>query len=165
MSILTPAMFVGKFAISKAFNDGNSKIQEYIDYYETYYLNNLFGASLCALFLEGYEDEDIYTVLYDAFAYDSDSCNEVIMSEGVLIMLKCFVFAHYIRQDLGTSTSNGHIMIEPEAGQKISDNYNISMQIYNQGIDSYQAIQKKIKDNKVDYPEYKGVKKQTTYYL
>jgi hypothetical protein len=163
MSILTPSAFVGKFAISKAFNDGSSKIQEYIDYYETYYLNHLFGAELCTLFLTGYEDEEIYTVLYDPFALDS--CKGVVISEGVFIMLKCLIFAHYIRQDLGTSTANGHINIAPEGGQAPSDNSNIAFGVYNEGIETYRAIQVKIKENKEDYPEFKGVDKQTTFYI
>ena len=163
MSILAPSDFTGKFAISKAFNDGNSKIQEYIDHYEKIYLNDLFGAELCKLFIAGYVSTLIYTKLFDPF--EEDICNDVVISEGVEIMLKCFIYAHYQREDLGVSTSTGNVIMNPEGGQKQSDNYNVSFTPYNQGIKTYRAIQAFINDNKKDYPSFNGKDKQTTWYI
>ncbi len=157
-------MFIGKFAIARAFNDGNEKLQEYITHYETIYLNELFGAELCALFLAGYEDDEIYTVLFDPFVYDSP-CAGVTISEGIEIMLKGFILAHYSREDLGTSTAQGKIMLSTEGGEKINDNYDFVYTIYNQAIKTYDAIIQKIKDNRTDYPEFKGKTKETAYFI
>ena len=164
MSILTPSMFVGKFAISKAYGDGNSKLQEYIDHYETKYLNELFGAELCTLFLAGYSSVEIYEVLFDAFAYDSP-CKGVVISEGIETMLKGFILAHYSREDLGTSTAQGKIMLSTEGGEKISDNYDFVFTVYNQAITTYNAIIQRIKDNSTDYPEFKGKAKELSYFI
>lgn len=165
MSILAPSSFTGRYAISKAFNDGSSKIQEYIDHYETLYLNRLFGAELCTLFLAGYETVEVYTVLFDPFAYDSGNLREVVISTGVVEMLKGLIFAHYTRQDLGTATSGGHIMLEQEGGSKISDSYEVTFGPYNDGVETYTAIQQRVKDFIEDYPEFKGQSLEMAYYF
>ena len=164
--ILSPSAFTGKFALTKSFNEGGSKIQEYIEYYEPYYLNRIFGATLYVLFLEGIDaEEEIYTVLYEPFAYDSAILREPVTSEGIEIMLKCLVYAHYIREDLGVATSNGKVILKPEGGENMNDNFDSTFPVYNEGIFNYQAIQQFIRDNRTDYPEFKGVEMQSTWYI
>lgn len=164
--ITTPQVFEGKFAITRSFSEGGNKIQEYIDYYEPYYMNNLFGAALCVLFLEGIEaEEEKYVVLYDAFAYDSDTLREPVTSEGVEVMLKCLIYAHYMREDLGVATSNGKVILKPEGGENASDAFDSSFAFYNEGILTYQAIQQYMKDYREDYPEFKGTERQTSWYI
>lgn len=164
--ITTPQVFIGKYAITRSFNEGGSKIQQYIDYYEPYYMNNLLGAALYVLFQEGIDaEEEKYVVLLNAFAYDSQSLREPVVSEGIAEMLKCLIYAHYLREDLGVATSNGKVILKPEGGENASDNFDSSFAIYNEGIRTYQAIQRFIYDHREDYPEFKGTEKQTSWYI
>ena len=164
MALIQTTDFVDRFAIAIPFN-GGAKLQQYIDYYENKYITELLGYELSQLFLEGYEDEEIYTKLYDPFGYDSDVLRKPVISQGVVHMLKCMIYAHYYRQDLGTATSLGKVKMQPEGGQMESDNYTNSFVFYNEGIKTYDAIQQYIKENKTDYEQFKGVRKTMSWFI
>lgn len=161
MSYITPDNFVGKFTIAQGFKDEGSKIQEYIDYYQNYYLVKLLGADLYVLFQEGViAGDEIYTKLYDAFNFDSDVyANKAFTSEGVELMLTCFVYAHYRKQDLGVATTGGQVKLVPEGGKLAEDDYADYFSIYNQGVKTYKTIRQWILENLSDYPDFNGVPK------
>lgn len=157
--MITPDLFTGKYAISTPFN-GADKLQQYIDFYEPFYMNHLLGAALYVLYLADEEDE-IYTVLTEVFTYDSEYCQAVVFSEGLVNMLLSFITAHYYAEDLGTATANGKIVMEAEGGKNTYANF----PMYNDGIRTYRAIQTYIKDNRADYPTFKGHDMQTAWHI
>lgn len=165
MSYISPAVFTYKWAIANPF-DGGNKLQQYIDHYEERYLIDLLGAELYTLFVAGYEDEEeIYVKLYDPFAFDSEHLKKPFISEGIEVMLKNLIYAHYQQEDLGIATGAGKIDLDPEGGRRSTDNESNTFAYYNQGINTYKAIQQYIKENELDYPEFKGVEKQLTWYF
>jgi len=80
-------------------------------------------------------------------------------------MLKCLIYAHYWNEDLALPTANGKVKIQPEAGELQNDNYSNSISFYNEGIQTYKAIQLYIEENKSDYPTFKGVKRGLTWFF
>jgi len=131
-------------------------------------MNELLGADLYVLFTAGILATDpIYEALRDAFAYDdtNSGANKVVVSQGVIFMLKCVIYAHYQRQDLGLETSAGHINPDVEGGKLTNDNRTGDFSMYNEGIKTYKAIQCYINDNDSDYPDFNGIKKGTTWLI
>ena len=122
MSFLVPSDFTGRFAIAQAYNGDTAKLQSYIDTYEVQYLTQLLGAELYDLFIEGFNnDEEIYVKLFDAFSFDSEREGRPLISQGMLEMLKGFVYTHYINGDLETTTTTGNVILEAEGGKKVTD--------------------------------------------
>lgn len=170
MALVTTSDFTGAWAISKSFNRDNTTLQTYIDYYENKYMNELFGADLYVLFTAGIAGSDpIYEALRDAFAFDDegryDQGKRVVISEGVVFMLKCLIYVHYQRQDLGVETSLGKITPEVEGGELQRDNRTGDFANYNRGIKTYKAIQRYIEVNSEDYPDFNGIEKGYTWLI
>ena len=170
---VTVDSFVGRYQIPQPFN-GDVTLQEYIDHYSNYYFNNLFGAELYQEYLTGIGTSDpIYTKLRDPFAediqlyddIDERFCNQVLISEGVDKMLICLIYAHYQREDLPTPTAGGNITINPSGGELENDDRTNVFNIYNQGINTYQAIQQYIVENRTDYPNFKGEYRGKTWLI
>lgn len=161
-SIVAPSDFTGKFALSIAFNDGTTKIQEYIDVYEQKYMNELLGAACFVDFTTNITNPE-YDFILEPFAVDSS--RGLIISEGLVTMLKYLIYSHYLAEDLGVSTSIGKITPAVEGGemQKIEDSNIITF--YNQGLKTYRAIRKYILSNKSDYPLFKGIERQLNWFI
>ena len=164
MALVTTSDFVGKWAISKSFNQDNTTLQTYIDTYENKYMSELLGADLYVLFTAGIAATNpIYEALRDAFNLDIDGSyskgNRVVISQGVIFMLKCVIYAHYQRQDLGISTSLGHVNADVEGGKPTNDNKTAVFSMYNEGIKTYKAIQCYINENISDYEDFNGIEK------
>lgn len=166
MSFLTPDDFTGEFAIAQGFADDGAKLQAYIDHYELEYLLKLLGAELYDLFIAAMaapSPDPIYEKLYDAFYFDSDTHNKPYNSEGVELMLKCFIYGHYRKQDLGIATTAGHIDVSPEAGSLSNDDRTNVFAIYNRGARTAKAIRQYIVENLDTYPAYRGIKIATSW--
>lgn len=155
MSFLQPADFTGSFAITTAF-DNPEKLQEYIDFFETKYLNELLGAELYVLFLAGFESDEIYEKLYAPFSFDSEKEGRPLTSYGMLDMLKRFIYAHYCNGDRITPTSAGAVFLDTEAATKVKNAANY-YDVFNAGVVTYKTIRAYILENRADYPEFKGV--------
>lgn len=160
--MITPSNFMGKWAIAIPY--GDNKLQTYIDVYVSLYMAKLFGA---AMYQEWDDDNDLFPELIEPFVYQPENgCSDkILISQGVVSMLKSFVFAHYKAEDLGTSTSTGTVKLQPEGGQLVNDDYTARFHLYNEAVKSFRAIQGKIKDNIEDYPTYKGIDVQTTWLI
>ena len=166
MSYLTPTDFeAGEFSIAQGFQDDGAKLQEYIDHYETQYMNRLLGAALFTLFeADGNPPANpAYLKIFDPLAFDSEMLCKPMTSEGVLIMLKCFIYAHYRKQDLGVPTTAGQVEIQPEGGQLAKDEYADYYSKVNRGVRSAKAIRQWICENMDDFEEYKGVEFKTVW--
>lgn len=165
MALISVSDFTGRFKIPTPFN-GSDKLQAYIDYYEPKYLNELFGAELYTLFEAGITAEDeIYEKLRDAFAFDSEIDGKPVISFGLTHMLKCLVYSHFYSQDLTIPTSVGKVEIVPEAGNLQNDNRNENYAYYNEGIQTYKAVQRYIEENISTYPTFKGVERGLTWFF
>lgn len=162
MSFLTPSDFTGIFKIAQGFSDEGAKLQEYIDYYEQYYLVKLLGADLYTEFLAGYPGDPVYEKLYDPFIMDATDGRPYV-SEGVEVMLKCFIYSHYRKQDLGTPTTAGQLKLTPEGGTHAADEWADYFHTYNRGVKTAKTLRQWIIENREDYPAYKGVKLLTTW--
>ena len=167
--IITPNDFVGTWAITQGYSD--NKLQQYIDYYSTYYLASLLGLDLFNEFANNLDNPPLTPELQkinDAFVYQLEyNCgiNGIIKSEGIKNMLLCLVYAHYQKEDLGTATSGGKIKLHSEGGELQTDSYSNTYAIYNRGIKTYRAIQKYITNNIDNYEGYEGIDKQTSWLI
>lgn len=166
--IVATSDFVDKWTISIGF--GSGKLQEYIDEYEPLILAELLGADFADEVQTQFNDNTLTPEnqsLFDKLYFNADvyGVNKIFVSEGIKIMLKDLIYAHYQVGDLGTPTSQGKIKMKTEGGELVNDDYTDRFNFYNSGVKTYKAIQKYIEENEDDYPLYKGVKKLTTWLI
>lgn len=166
---LTSSDFVGKYKLAK---DSYSKkdIDAYIEKYEEYYLMDLLGCDLYEAFKADLNDDDSpkpqsnrFRKIFYYFC-EEDSCGMMYRSEGILEMLKGYVYYHYLIDQKYKNTIVGTVVNEtsfsrevPIAQSTIEDRYNIAT-------DVYIAIQMYIMDHPEDYPEFKGIKKRKSFF-
>ncbi len=170
MSLLniTPSDFgKGKFELHSGMYE-TQKIQQYIDKYEKRYLVQLLGSDLYNLFaadvVAGVPVDPIYLDLFNAFEYDDTLC-DIVISEGMLEMLKGFVYFEYSKDLTNQMTVNGNVGPSGQNSVRIST---INQQIYtryNEAVRTFKSIQRYICDNQSTYLEYNGVKKRFVYWI
>ena len=156
MSILIPSNFTGnEYAIPK---DCFTSLQPYIDKYERYYLTRLLGAELYNLFIADLTalpspqvpQDAIYLSLFNEFSIDDNEC--IYISEGMIEMLKQFVYFHFMRDMSNHKKIAGVYRTNIETGTNLGYNgYNL-VESYNQGVTNYKNIQWFICENDGDYP-------------
>lgn len=138
-------------------------LDEYIDRVESEYLPKLFGIELYNLFVAdwnlipvGVPTANRFSIVYNEWTFQDDIV--MIQSEGMLEMLKEFVYYLYLRDDVTRSSTVG---LERVLGENTDSVTAIGHDItsrYNEGIDTFQTIQYYMeKFDKINYPEYKGV--------
>lgn len=155
--LITKASFTGKYAIAtNAFDE----LEAYITKYEERYLVDLLGVTLFNLFKTdvttgsptNIPKATKYLAIYNAKKSDHNGC--IIISEGVVEMLKGFIYFEYMRDIASKNTPSGTVVVKSEnSTQAGSDTL---YQRYNEGIDTYYAIQWYISENIDDYPDYNG---------
>ena len=160
--------FTDKWAITIAY--GSNKLQEYIDEYEPLILAELLGVDFADEIKGQFEAGDLTPEnekVFNKNTFNIEKCGKVWLfrSEGIKTMLKNFIYAHVQVGDLGTPTSQGKIKMDSEGGNLVNDNYTDRFRFYNNGVKTFRAIQEFIKDNKEDYPLFKGIEKQTTWLI
>jgi hypothetical protein len=151
--------FVDKWAISKAY--GSSKLNEYIDANEAKIMANLFGV---AMYEEWLADDELYPELFLPFQYQLVN-DEIVHSDSIKTMLLNMIYAVYTRDSHVTATSGGNVVLTPEGGKTQTDSMATYIRFWNSGISTFRAIQARIKDNQTDYPLYRGVDMQTTFFV
>ncbi len=161
MSIVQVSQFTGKYALTKAFNDGQLKIIQMIVDVEFKYLNELFGVDLCEIFLDEYLDKQRFIKLMNPFAFEH--CGKVKACRGIQQMLLGFVYTHYQTEMQGVSTSVGKMKPDPEAGT-LDNELNV-ISFYNESIQDFNMIVDYIRSNRDVYPEMKGSRKLLNYYF
>lgn len=157
----------GKFELHSGMYE-TPKIQEYIDKYEKRYLIELLGSDLYNLFasdvVAGVPVSPIYLQIYNAFEYDDTLCC-IVISEGMIEMLKGFIYFEYSKDLTNQMTTNGNVGPSGQNSERIST---INQQIYtryNDAMKTFKAIQRYICDNQSDYLEYNGAKKRFVYWI
>ena len=157
--MIVAADFEGKWAISKAY--GSTTLNDYINANEPMILANLFGVEMYEAWEE---DEELYPELFEAFHYQL-KCGEIVHSDSIKTMLLNMIYAVYTRDSHVTATSGGNVVLTPEGGKTQTDSMATYIRFWNSGISTFRAIQARIKDNIEDYPLFKGVDMQTTFFV
>jgi len=159
--MITAQDFVGKWAVSIAY--GSSKLNTFISENVPQILAELFGVEM---YEEWEADDTLYPELFEPFSYQiANGCNnEIVHSKGVNVMLKNYVYAIYEKDAHITATSGGNVVLNQEGGKPQTDSTATFIRFYNDAISTFRAIQARIKDNKDDYPLFKGQDKQTTWF-
>lgn len=167
--ILIPNDFAGTWSVTQGY--GDNKLQEYIDYYEMFYLASLLGIDLMNDLLVNLDNlpltaelQKIYSPFVEQVEY-SCGVNGILRSEGIKNMLLCLIYSHFQKEDLGTPTSGGKIKLHSEGGTLQTDDYTNTFAVYNRGIKTYRAIQKFIKENEEDYTDFEGVDMKTSWLI
>jgi hypothetical protein len=159
---------VGYFKLP--FNDSNLKdLQSFIDRQELGYLEDLLGCELAQLFIDDLDSITNLPVtqrfidIYNRFCYESNCLQ--IKSNGLNEVLKSFIWSDYIRYIQTPQTLVGTKQNNSEVSINLGLQASRITEVYNNGIDSYCAIQYFINDNISNYPEYEGVSKKYTSWL
>lgn len=150
MYYLTPNDFQGKFSLHTGMYT-NATIQDYIDRYEPLYLMQLFGAKM---FDQYVDDMGIFNIpispnfqkLYNPF-HENFAFNQLIVSNGIVDMLKGFIYFEYCKDLTNQMTINGNVRPVGENSGDISTLYSMMYARYNESVRTYRAIQTYIVNN------------------
>ena len=161
--------FVGKYKIAK---DCYSKteLEAYIEKYEVRYLQDLLGCKLYDAFVADLNDDDSqrpqelrFRKIFEPFCID-DVCGEMYRSDGVLDMLKGFIYYQYVLDQKFKNTTTGTVINETSFSRDVAMTKSTIEDRYNLAVDSYIAIQLYIMDDKLSYPEFNGIKKRMSFF-
>ncbi len=146
-------------------------LQTYIDTAELEILQEMFGLELYDLFIAdliaGVPQAARFIAVFDAFYDDTDAlagwCCGSSRSEGIKKMLMRFIYFEFRREQPFQNTSTGTIASERDnARDAKGPEYGLTKK-YNIGVNSYQAIARKMILDGTTYPEYKGISKGKVY--
>ena len=147
---LTVQDFTGKYQLSTGMYDV-AKLQDYIDKYEKRYLIELFGAKLYDEFISDMDVSNVpkspnFLKIYNPF-YENVTLRQLIISEGIIEMLKGFVYFEYSKDLINQMTPYGNVRPISENSEPVSTLYSMIYARYNEAIKSYKAIQTYIQIN------------------
>lgn len=160
MALVQPTDLTGKYAITKAFQDGATKINYIANNVEFKIFNELFGVELYALFASNSADTR-FSILIPQLAFTA--CSKPVTTRGIKEMMKGFVYCAFIQEMQGTSTSIGKTTPKIEAG-KLANDLNV-LAFYNESVQDFRKIQAYMMLNKDVYPEFNGVYKRLNYWF
>jgi hypothetical protein len=147
---LTVNDFTGKYQLSTGMYDV-TKLQDYIDKYEKRYLIELFGAKLYDEFISDLDVANVpqspnFLKVFIPF-YENVTLRQLIISEGIIEMLKGFVYFEYSKDLINQMTPYGNVRPISENSEPVSTLYSMIYTRYNEAIKSYKAIQLYIQIN------------------
>jgi hypothetical protein len=148
----------GEFRIPKT-TFQTETVQKFIDKYERKYLIRLFGRELYDLFIAnlvaGVPTSARFLAVFNEFT-DENDCG-ICDSDGMKEMISGFIYFHYVRRTFTRNTTNG-------VKQTVSENSDsletVSADLttrFNDSVNMYECIQKKMCDDPATYPEFNGV--------
>ena len=146
--------FTGKYELHTGMYD-QAKLLEYIQIYEEQYLIDLFGATLYDDFINdldnnNYPESPNFQKVFDPFHLDNTSngfltsyntYNSVIISKGILDMLKGFIYFEYVKDTANQITSQGQKIPQGENSLTATTLYNMMYTRYWEALKTYRAIQ------------------------
>jgi hypothetical protein len=146
--------FTGKYELHTGMYD-QAKLLEYIQIYEEQYLIDLFGATLYDEFIldldnNNYPESPNFQKVFDPFHLDNTSngfltsyntYNSVIVSKGILDMLKGFIYFEYVKDTANQITSQGQKIPQGENSLTATTLYNMMYTRYWEALKTYRAIQ------------------------
>ena len=147
---LTVQDFTGKYQLSTGMYDV-TKLQDYIDKYEKRYLIELFGAKLYDEFISDLDIQNVpqspnFQFVFNPF-YENITLRQLIISEGIIEMLKGFVYFEYSKDLINQMTPYGNVRPISENSEPVSTLYSMIYTRYNEAIKTYKAIQTYIQIN------------------
>ena len=161
---LEPSDFIDKYALSTGMYS-TSKLTAYILKYEKQYLVQLFGASLYNEFvadLNGLNPNvplsPSFTKVFQPFTEDVSGFsgsgvlytntfnlgNGILMSEGILEMLKGFIYFEFSRDLMNQQTPYGNVKQMAKNSIVVDSPHSLMWERYNEGQKTYQTIQQYI---------------------
>lgn len=130
-----------------------------IEYVENFYGKMLLGLDLWELFVAnsggGVPTDARFLTIFNAFQKKTN-CNAIYFSEGMRQMFIDFTYFEQSNSQTNQITSQGSANTQIETANK-TQNANV-IKIYNEGVNTFNAIQYFIMQNIADYPEFTGVK-------
>jgi hypothetical protein len=159
MSILTAADFqTGTIKIASDQYTA-ADVLSYITMYEPVYLRKMFGKALYDLFaanLTGNPQvpaDARFLAVFNAFAETIDE--DLVVSDGIKLMLKGFIYYEFVRKQPFPNTINGNTRNVSEASENASSN-SIALieEVHNRAVFTFEAIRTKLSDDAETYPEY-----------
>lgn len=158
----------GKYELHKGMFE-NARIEDYIERYEPRYLTDLLGAALYDEFKAdlvvggGIPSEQRFIKIFEQLSVDLSSC--VVYSEGIVEMLKGFVYFEFMKDKVSQPSSLGNLIPEGENSQVPNTLKNMMYTRYNEAVRSYRTIQTWIAKNLNDYSNFNGNEKEFTHWL
>lgn len=145
------------------------KINAYIDKYERKYLIKLLGANLFKLFeadlVAGVPQSAIYEAIYNPFEYDYSLGGCIVISEGMVDMIKGFIYFEYMKDQTNQVAVSGNVRPKGENSENVSTLNSMIYTRYNESIRTYKAIGTYICDNLSHYLDYNGIKLRTANWI
>lgn len=140
-------------------------LQSFIDKYEDFYLTQLLGEDLKALFIAdlvaGIPVNADYLKIYNPFSIVKGYCNETITSEGLKSVLLGLVYYHYVHNFTYKQSLTGVVVNKNENSSMLSpaNTERVAEIRYNDSVPSYNAINYRLKDlDLYEYGKYITVK-------
>jgi len=144
-----------------------SDLNDFITKYENQYLVELLGVELFNLFVAdlvaGVPVDARFVAIFDAFN-DQDDCF-LCRSEGMKEMMKAFVYFHYVRDTYTRNTTNGVKQQKAENSISLDAVSGDLTTRFNEGVNSYWCIQRRMCDDSTLYPEFNGVNLEKTLFI
>ncbi len=154
----------GKYVIND--NDiTRHDLKEYINDYERKFIYQLLGIELGDLFIADLnQDAKIPTTprfakIFSPLYFKSSYCHRLMQSKGMIDVLKGLVYTEFVKEQNFKNNFNGNSQNLFESGENVPAYKNGVIIKHNQALDSYNAIQQYICDNKEEYPEFDGERK------
>lgn len=164
--IIASDQLVGRFQVTQN-NKATTTVEEYIDSIEKSTIINMLGATLGNAFwddldVDGVPVEARFTVIFEPFEIDNGT--EIVKSKGIIEILCAFACCAYLRDADHVNTDTGNQSAKGENSVRVNSSYKIT-KIYNEAVESINAIQWYIEDNPedYDYEDYNG--QRIGYYM
>lgn len=162
--LITPEMFINRYELSVAFNNGEDVISEYIKLYEKPTVYKLLGYELTELLYDDPTEPDLEKLLTE-FGFEG-KCGEGKYTTGLYDILLGIIYAYYQREQITTNTSLGQMKAKIEAGELANDHYTNVFNIYNGAVRNSLTLQEYLELNKLTtYPTYKGTELQMSWFI
>jgi hypothetical protein len=151
MPLLVYSDFVGKFALHTGMYD-QSKLTDYIVRYEQKYLTMLFGHTLYLEFISDISSvtnapqSPNFQYVFNPFQFET-GYNVTLISEGILDMLKGFIYFEYSKDLVNQMTPFGNVLQKSENSTVATPLYSMYYTRYNESVTTLRAIQRYITEN------------------
>jgi hypothetical protein len=130
-----------------------------IQYIENKYGQMLLGKDLWDLFVAdsggGVPTTTRFLNIFNPFQ-KLTNCNNIYTSEGMKTMFMDFIYHEHSSSQINMQTSQGSAKTKTETANN-GQNMHV-VKIYNEGVNTYNAIQYYIMQNITEYPEFTGSK-------
>lgn len=162
--LLTVDDFIDKYELSVGMYD-TTKLEFYIGKYEERYLLHMFGADLYSEFesdlSSGVPQSPNFLKIWNPFNEDVTSVstigginlygyrlNGILESDGILEMLKGFIYFEYSKDLMNQQTPYGNVKQKSENSVVVDSPHTLIFGRYNEALRTYRAIQEYIFGNK-----------------